>query len=231
MLLIFERKQLENYSGLYRLDAGFNLQSFSGETSAKPYLLFLHGTNSSTKGSFSELINTDVWKYVKETYGSNVLAFQHETLTKSPLQNVAELVKQLPQNTSLHIISHSRGGLVGDILARFCNSNENNRGFNANEIKYLKRADRGNDIEQLDEIKKGLESKKIAVAKFIRVACPAGGTILASKRLDNFLNISVNLIGLGTGITMNPVYSAFKNLIAAAIDTKTIRMYYPGLKQ
>ena len=225
-----EKKQLENYSGLYRLDAGFNLQSFTGDATANPYLLFLHGTNSSTKGSFGELMNTEVWKYMQQAYGNNILALQHETLTKSPIQNVLDLVEQLPQNISLHIISHSRGGLVGDTLARFCNSNQSNRGFNANEINYLKKADRANDIDLLNKIKKEIANKKITISKFIRVACPAGGTILASQRLDNFLNITFNLIGFGTGLAANPVYSAFRNLIAAAIDTKNNANVLPGLE-
>ncbi|MGZ5191091.1 MAG: hypothetical protein ACXWCZ_08705, partial [Flavisolibacter sp.] len=49
-----ERKQLDNQSGLYRVDGGFSLQTFKAETTNKPYLLFLHGTSSSTKSSFGE---------------------------------------------------------------------------------------------------------------------------------------------------------------------------------
>ncbi|MGZ5191127.1 MAG: DUF7379 domain-containing protein, partial [Flavisolibacter sp.] len=165
-----------------------------------------------------------------QNYGSNVIAFQHESLTKSPIQNVLELVQQLPQNAILHVISHSRGGLIGDILARFCSSNENNRGFNTIEIAYLKKAERTEDVNFLNQIKKELQNKKLTVGKFIRVACPAGGTVLASKRLDNFLNISFNLIGYGTGLAANPAYSAFKNLIAAAIDTKNDATILPGLE-
>ncbi len=83
-----EKKLLDNQSGLYRVDSNFMLQNFVPENTNKPYLLFLHGTASSTKGSFGGLINTDLWSYITKTYGGNVLAFQHETLTKSPLQNV-----------------------------------------------------------------------------------------------------------------------------------------------
>ncbi len=227
----FEKKQLENTSGLYQLDANFQLHQFSSTVAGKPVLLFLHGTASSTKSSFGELLNTDLWKYIQNTYGSNVLAFQHESLTKSPLQNVLELVKQLPQNIAFDIISHSRGGLVGDTLARFCNTNENNKGFDENEIAYLKKAgNRTDDLSNIEAIKKALSNKKITVNRFIRVACPAQGTTLASKRMDHFFNVTFNLLGMAGGFVASPVYGAFKNLISTVIDCKNEVDVLPGLE-
>lgn len=239
-----ERKQLENGSGLYRIDDGFTLQKFEAVPTAKPYLLFLHGTNSSTRGSFAELSaqkrgNTTVWAELKRIYGQNTLAFQHETLTQSPLQNVLNLVKGLPASATLHLVSHSRGGLIGDVLSRFCNSNESLRGFDAAEIAYLKKEGRTNstddkdkmgDVEYIEAIEAALKNKKIIVEKFVRVACPAAGTILASRRLDNFLNVSLNLIGLGAGIAATPVYTGFKNLIAAVVDSKNSLEALPGIE-
>ena len=227
----FEKKQLENTSGLYQLDSNFQLHQFTSTLSGKPVLLFLHGTASSTKSSFGELLNTDLWKFIRDTYGNNVLAFQHESLTKSPLQNVLELVKQLPPNISFDIISHSRGGLVGDTLARFCNANANSKGFDDNEIAYLKKAgNRANDLSNIEAIRKELLNKKITVNKFIRVACPAQGTTLASKRMDHFFNVTFNLIGMAGGLVASPVYNAFKNLIATVIDCKNEVDVLPGLE-
>ncbi len=227
----FEKKQLENTSGLYQLDGNFQLHQFATTLTDKPVLLFLHGTASSTKSSFGELLNTDLWKFIEDTYGSNVLAFQHESLTKSPLQNVLELVKQLPQNISFDIISHSRGGLVGDTLARFCNTNANNKGFDDNEIAYLKKAgNRADDLSNIEAIRKELLNKKINVNKFIRVACPAQGTTLASKRMDHFFNVTFNLIGMAGGLVASPVYNAFKNLISTVIDCKNEVDVLPGLE-
>lgn len=232
-----EKKQLENQSGLYRIDDRFALQKFDAVPTDKPYLLFLHGTNSSTRGSFAELAQqqrgaTTVWAQLKQLYGQNTIALQHETLTKSPLQNVLDLVKGLPDSAILHLVSHSRGGLIGDILSRFCNSNVNKeqRGFDANEIKYLQEAGRTNDVDCINAIAAELNNKKIIVQKFIRVACPAAGTILTSKRLDNLFNITLNLIGLGAGIGVSPVYLAFKNLIAAVAGSKDSLDALPGLE-
>ncbi|MEO8569953.1 MAG: CHAT domain-containing protein [Ginsengibacter sp.] len=227
----FEKKQLENTSGLYQLDNNFQLHQFTSTLAGKPVLLFLHGTASSTKSSFGELLNTDLWKFIQDTYGNNVLAFQHESLTKSPLQNVLELVKQLPANISFDIISHSRGGLVGDTLARFCNANANSKGFDDNEIAYLKKAgNRADDLSNIEAIRKELLNKKITVNKFIRVACPAQGTTLASKRMDHFFNVTFNLIGMAGGLVASPVYNAFKNLIATVIDCKNEVDVLPGLE-
>ncbi len=225
-----EIKQLENTTGLYRLDAAFGFRPFVPELTATPYLLLLHGMPSSTKGSFGGLLHTEAWQYIQQTYGSRVLAFQHETLTKSPLENVLDLVKQLPPNASLHIISHSRGGLIGDILCRWSSSNEHSRGFDENEINYLKKENRTNDWEKIESIHKELQNRKITVDKFIRVACPAGGTTLTSKRPDYFFNMAFNLIGYGTGIAASPVYVAFKNLIAAVIDARNDLDALPGLE-
>jgi CHAT domain-containing protein len=222
-----EKKQLEQQSGLYRItDRDFNLEPFKGQGTRQPYLLFLHGTASSTKGSFKELAGTDVWPYVEQAYGANILAFQHESLTKSPLHNVAELVEALPNNSTLHVISHSRGGLVGDILSRFCISDESNRGFTKAETDLLRKADR----DQAAAIRDTLKRKKIAVKKFIRVACPSQGTTLASKRLDNYFNALFNLIGYGTGISASPIYMAFRNLIVAVLDSKNDSDLLPGIE-
>ncbi len=78
----------------------FSLVKKEEKAIGKKALLFLHGTGSSTSGSFSELNgkgNNPAWKALYQSYGEgNVLAFQHRTLTCSPLDNVLEMVRQLP---------------------------------------------------------------------------------------------------------------------------------------
>ncbi|MBC7936724.1 MAG: hypothetical protein H7Y86_15340, partial [Rhizobacter sp.] len=224
-----EKKQLDNLSGLYQLDKNFNLLPFTASVSAKPWLIFLHGTGSSTKGSFGELNNTAPWNFIQQQYEGQVLAFQHETLTKSPLQNVEELVKQLPKQAEVHLISHSRGGLVGDVLARFCNGSEMNRGFDKNEIVLLEKENRSADLKSIEAISKTLLGKRIEVSRYIRVACPASGTTLASGRMDNFFNVTFNLIGLA-GMATNPVYISFRALASAVINCKNDVDTLPGLE-
>jgi CHAT domain-containing protein len=225
-----EKKQLDEQSGLYSLSKDFKLELYQAKETVSTTLLFLHGTASSTLGSFGNLANTDVWSNMCLTYKNNILAFQHESLTKSPLENVLLLVKQLPANIELHLVSHSRGGLIGDILARFATADESNFGFDENEKAYLKKTNRTEDLRFIAEITETLKNKKITISKFVRVACPAAGTILASNRLDNFFNILFNLIGYGTGASANPAYSLFKDLIAEVLNSKNDINVLPGLE-
>ena len=222
-----EKKALENMSGLYSVNADFKLSKTSVKIADKPWLLFIHGTNSSTAGSFSEIQNSELWKNMQQTYGPNIFGLQHETLTKSPIQNVINLFKELPGKCTLHVITHSRGGLVGDVLARFCNGNN---GFTDKEIAYLEKTKRTADVADIKTLQKIAAGKNITIEKFIRVACPAYGTTILSKRLDHFLNISFNLIGLVTGPIGGLVTTEFKNLISAAIDTKNDPNELPGLE-
>lgn len=225
-----EEKQLGKYKGLVRVNKFFELEKAEALIIGNPFLLFIHGTNSSTTGSFSEFLGTDLWNHLLQAYDKNILAFQHETLTKSPLQNALELIKQLPANIDLHIITHSRGGLVGEILCRFSGSSGTDAGFSKKEIAFLQDEGRTEEVEYIQKLKAEYVKKNFKVKKFIRVACPASGTTILSKRLDHFFNISLNLIGLTTGASVNPVYAAMKNLLTAIIDQKNEHTVLPGLE-
>jgi len=231
-----ENKQLENNVGLYRLIDGFTLKEETIPASEKPYLLFIHGTASSTSGSFASLEKDDtgrttaVWSAVREKYEDRIIAFNHRSLSESPLQNVKLLIDKLPKGATLHLVSHSRGGIVGDVLSRFCISEIDYKGFSANEINYLLKNDRQTDVDLIAEIGKKAASKNIKVEKFIRVACPASGTTLASTRLDHLFNIIFNLLGLATAQAANPIFIAFKNLLAAVVESKNDPKVLPGLE-
>ncbi|WP_460553290.1 DUF7379 domain-containing protein [Ferruginibacter profundus] len=222
-----EDKLMIDGEGLFRLEKDFKLSGFENKTPDKPFLLFIHGTNSNTIGAFGQLKNADVWDFIYSRYDKNVLAFQHRTLSKSPLQNVLDMVKQLPDSADLHIISHSRGGIVGDILCRYAiNSDGSKIGFADDNIKLLKAEGRQQDIDCIKALDKAFLNKKIKVKKFIRVACPAAGTKLASKRLDTIMNAFFNLFGG----PLNPVADIIKELIAETIRTKDNVNVLPGVE-
>lgn len=223
-----EDKLMTDGEGLFRLDKQYKLSVFDKKTSGGPFLLFIHGTNSNTKGAFGDLANSDVWDYIHGSYKENVLAFQHRTLTKSPLQNVVELVDKLPDSADIHIISHSRGGLVGDILSRYSlNSDDSVIGFLDENIELLKKErNRQSDIDCIKILTKAFVNKRIRIKKFIRVACPAAGTKLASKRLDTILNTFFNLFGG----SINPVADIIKELIAETLRTKDDTQVLPGIE-
>ncbi|RZK12954.1 MAG: hypothetical protein EOO43_18370, partial [Flavobacterium sp.] len=225
---VLEEKQIGSLRGIVRITKDFQLVKADAIDPSKSFVLFIHGTNSSTLGSFEELKGSGLWEFITQTYGNNILAFQHETLTKSPLHNTAELVKQLPANADLHVITHSRGGLVGEVLCRF--SNGSSIGFSEQEVSLLNKEYRDDDVKYIRDLQKSAPHKKFIVSKFIRVACPAGGTTILSKRVDHFFNISLNLIGFIPGFAGNPVYVAMKKLLIAVVDQKNNIAVFPGLE-
>lgn len=209
----------------------FTLLKKEEKAIGKKALLFLHGTGSSTSGSFSELNgkgNNPAWKAIYQSYGEgNVLAFQHRTLTCSPLENVLEIIRQVPSEIELDVVTHSRGGLVGDVLARFATDP---RGFDATERGVFTTAERTEDLEIIEQIQREILQKKIKVRNMVRVACPANGTTLASKRMDYLLNVTLNLIGSVAGQAINPAFQAFRELVMTVVSAKNNPDSLPGLE-
>ena len=97
---------------------------------SKPMLLFIHGTASSSSGSFGDLWSTSPNKHLtrlQHYFGTHIYAFEHRTLTESPIKNAIDLVKKLnaladksasTKPLQIHMASHSRGGLVAELLTR-----------------------------------------------------------------------------------------------------------------
>ena len=83
-----------------------------------PALLILHGTFSRAHTGFDGIPPADL-ATLHQRYGGRVFAFDHFTLAHDPVKNVEELVSRLPADATLEldILSHSRGGLVGRVLA------------------------------------------------------------------------------------------------------------------
>ncbi len=219
----------ENGAELFTVNEAFEFGIFDGtkakseEEIKKPYFLFIHGTNSDALGAFGDLKNTGVWKTLFKNYEDRVIAFQHRTLTESPLENVLKLAQLLPDKATIHIISHSRGGIVGDILNRYSSENKNARGFSQKHINLLNAEERTDDVKQIKKLNTLFKKKSITVKKFIRVACPAAGTKLASKRLDHILNVFTNLLpGIAGDI--------LKELLMAAVASKDDINVLPGLE-
>lgn len=215
---------LKEGGALFQVTDTFTYLPFREENKDEPYLLFIHGTNSDTYGAFEDLQSTSTWKTLHHTYGKNVIAFQHRTLTKSPLENALKLVELLPKDIELHIISHSRGGIVGDILSKY-NSANKTVGFTNDQITFLEaEEDREQDLKAIQSLNQLFAQRKVQVTKFIRVACPAAGTTLVSKRLDTYLNVVANLIGKG------PILSTVKELLRYALSHKDDVDVLPGVE-
>jgi len=90
-------------------------------------LLLIHGTFSNAASAFHHLANADFFDAVARRYGDRVYAFEHFTISKSPEDNVRELLEALPRRRRMtfDVITHSRGGLVLRTLARDGNAKVN----------------------------------------------------------------------------------------------------------
>lgn len=133
-------QQLLPNEGLNFVTDTFGLSPYatSGEKLApkKPILLFLHGTVSNTLGSFGELQISKTWIALRRRFEQNILAFDHKTLSKSPFENALDLLEKLPKDSKLHLVSHSRGGLIGEILVR---CSQKGLAFSKKEISTLEK--------------------------------------------------------------------------------------------
>lgn len=104
--------------GLRRLDAQGALQPAKapGAGGKRPTLLFIHGTFSNNDHLFAELRSTpegqDFIARALRHYGE-VLAFDHPTLSVSPVLNALDLTRLFAAHDGpVDVVCHSRGGLV-----------------------------------------------------------------------------------------------------------------------
>jgi pimeloyl-ACP methyl ester carboxylesterase len=253
----FEIKQLHaSGPGLYhcRLLDDFSLFPVPADSPVNgdkgPILLFLHGTASSTAGSFGKLWQTGntqgekVRKALAGKYHDRVYAYEHRSMTESPIENALELVEALPDGAELHLVSHSRGGMIGELL---CLGERVNEGEPlAASLSELFRADRtiaeqlglkpldeatvkarddgyALDRQRLEELLELLDNKRIRVSRFVRVACPARGTTLASGRLDRWLSVVDFISGKG-------LFGDVVDFLLAVVKERTDPRTLPGLE-
>lgn len=222
----------------------------------RPLLVFLHGTMSSVRGSFGDLwaAGTDdagqaaaaARESIAARYGANVFAFEHRTLTESPIRNALQLVQQLPAGAQLHLVSHSRGGLVGELLCLAERDRQAGEPLQPALLDMLFKTDRtvaeqiglgpldkdaaaarnaayAADRDALVALLKALDDKRITVRRFVRVACPARGTTLASGRLDRWLSV-INLL------TGNGLVGDVADFLLAVVKQRTDPRTLPGVE-
>jgi tetratricopeptide (TPR) repeat protein/pimeloyl-ACP methyl ester carboxylesterase len=221
-------------TGLYRLldDGNFGMQITDSAQldNSGPYLIFLHGTASSTKGSFGGFWSDDAgnaqatteWNQILTRYKNRVLALEHPTFSVSPVENALHLADRLPPEATVHLISHSRGGLVGELLCLDPLNPPTKENLSAFEGRP--------DQELLWNLGQMLATKKLRVQKFVRAACPAVGTILAAKRMDLFLNILLNAIGKVPLLNASLTYDLFKASALELIKLKADPASMPGIE-
>lgn len=189
----------------------------------QPILVLIHGTFSSTAGTFLKY-----WREHQEHvqsllryYGGHVYALEHATLGVSPIRNALDLVARLPDHARLHLLTHSRGGLVAEVLARACAAAEDDPTVD----ECFESADLEAQRGLLRDLINSVRVKKIQVDRVVRVACPARGTLLASRRLDVYLSMfrwAATSVGL-------PVVPGFIDLLGAVARQREAWDKLPGL--
>jgi pimeloyl-ACP methyl ester carboxylesterase len=210
---IVERVDAQAVPGVYRLkpeglsDLGSPFKQLPS-AGGKPQLVFVHGTFSTISGTFAKLW-TDHRERVGrlfEAYGrSNVYGFEHPTLGAGPIENALEIARTAGPNARLHLVTHSRGGLVAEVLARACAGAGALDGFDSGPDKRSR--------QSLDALAAVISKKKLKVERIVRVACPARGTLLSSKRLDAYVSVFQWALELA-GVPVAPVIVDFLGRVA-----------------
>ncbi|HSC64497.1 MAG TPA: CHAT domain-containing protein [Caldimonas sp.] len=183
-------------AGVYRLGAdtleplkgsGRKLDAVPAAADGGPLLVFVHGTFSDTVGTFSKLwtLHNATVRQLFASYGDRVYGLDHPTLGVSPIANALTLVRALPAGARVHLVTHSRGGLVGEVLARACGGEK----LGSDVLALFAGDDYADHRDELRALVKEAQAKGIRCERMVRVACPARGTLLASKRLDAYLSI------------------------------------------
>ena len=208
-------------SGVYKLAAdalpkslkgsGLKQDQVAAAADGGPLLVLLHGTFVDTVSTFGKLwsLHPQTVRDLFAHYGDRVYALDHPTIGESPITNALTLVNALPAGARLHLVSHSRGGLVAEVLARACGGKplgEDERALFADARYARHRSD-------LDALVKAAQGKGLRVERVVRVACPARGTLLASGRLDAYLSVLKWGLELG-GVPVAPQLVDFLHEVA-----------------
>ena len=255
VLMAAIESRLDQQPGLYRwvgatgkpadlMPVDLNDPKLPPPSATKPMLVFVHGTASSTLGSFGDLRtgDRDLWGMLSARFTGGVFAFEHRTLSQSPIENAIGLANSLPTGAQVCLVSHSRGGLVADLLClgdfdsmidRYAYAFEGTGDADPDEAKRV-RAELAKAHEeqraQLRTLANVLRERRITVLRYVRAASPASGTLLASGNLDVFLSGILSLIGLVPFFFGSPVYSAFKRVVVEVAKNRTNAHLVPGIE-
>ncbi len=168
-------------------DSGLKRPKVDAADDGGPLLVLVHGTFVDTVSTFGKLwtLHPQTVRDLFTQYKGRVYALDHPTMGESPIANALALVRALPAGARLHLLTHSRGGLVAEVLARACGGGA----LSADQLALFKDERYATHLADLQALAKMAQAKGIKVERVVRVACPARGTLLASKRFDAYLSV------------------------------------------
>jgi hypothetical protein len=193
---VVERVDAQVAAGVYQLKpdvlpklkgSGALVRSIQATKNDSPSLVLIHGTFSNTQGTFGKLWtqHPERVKTLFKYYNQQVYALDHPTLGESPISNALTLARALPKGARLHLVTHSRGGLVAEVLARVCAKPD----LTQADLDHFKGDKYKTERDALQALAQSVKGKGIRIDRVVRVACPARGTLLASKRLDAYISV------------------------------------------
>ncbi len=214
----------------------------------RPLLVFVHGTASSSLGSFGDLHggSRDTWAALAQHFKGEIFAFEHRTLSEGPIENALQLARALPRGACVRLVTHSRGGLIADLLcvkdfdqliadfARPANlpgigdADPDSEAAQA-VIAQLDEAYAEHRM-QLQELSRLLREKQFDIQRYVRIASPANGTKLASGNFDLFLSGLLTLLGQVPFFFGSPFYAAFKRVVIEIAKNRTDPHMVPGIE-
>lgn len=211
-----------------------------------PMLLFIHGTGSHTLGGFKDLRASSAaadWEPLARRFGERVFGFEHRTFSESPIDNALQLARTLPAGARLSLVTHSRGGLVGDLLCLAGLSDDAIAAYRhpappntveSEREKRLRGLVTAREQDTLRALRQELADKNFRIERYVRVACPARGTTLLSDNLDVFLSGLLSLTGKLVGAVAGPaggaVLSALKRIVLEIADKRVDARLVPGIE-
>ncbi len=209
-------------------------------------LILVHGTASHTLGGFRDLRAPGAaadWEPLAHEFGERVFGFEHRTFSESPIDNALALARTLPAKARLSIVTHSRGGLVGDLLCLgaledpLIDAYRREAPIGKTENEWQQRVREKVSAEEqrkLRELRGLLNDKHFHIERYVRVACPARGTTLLSDNLDMFLSgllsLASRLSGALAGAAGSAVLSAFKRIVLEIADKRLDPELVPGIE-
>ncbi len=215
---IVQRVDAQVDAGVYALQAqalnklkgsGHKLQKLPA--SQAPILVLIHGTFVDTSHTFQKLWlhHRGLVDQLFAHYGQAVYALDHPTLGASPISNARTLVEALPDGARLHLLTHSRGGLVAEVLARLAGQGT----VGASDLAFFSDAAYAAQRDELKALADLIKAKRVTVERVVRVACPARGTLLASGRLDAYVSVLKWTLELA-GLHILPAFLEFAGEVA-----------------
>jgi len=203
--------------------SGLKVNQVPAAANGGPLLVLVHGTFVDTTSTFGKLwaLHPQKVRELFSAYGDRVYALDHPTVGASPFANALTLVQALPQGARLHLVTHSRGGLVAEVLARLATQRE----VGADDLAPFAGAAYATQRAELQALAKLVRERDIHVDRVVRVACPARGTLLASQRLDAYLSV----LKWGLELAGVPVLPALVDFLTEVARRRADPNQLPGM--